>query len=252
MRMKLIGLACCVILLLAGCATSPPIPSFETKRGDRVGLLVDIGDGPLHTHIGTTVFNNFEKKYPYQWRLDSTVAEVLRTTLSKSGFTVVDLENEGIRYNDVTPLVIGDGEKWKVAPGKENTVRELAERKVLKAVVVVKEARVMTALECAGGPCSEHYANASGLYTRSFLGLTRYKAVAGFALNVYVLNPPADISRADPLRTMMRMPAIPLGNYPTPANFEQITEAELLPVRDAILKFSEQMAAEIAKALNPK
>jgi hypothetical protein len=110
----------------------------------------------------------------------------------------------------------------------------------------------MTALECAGGPCSERYANASGLYTRSFLGLTRYNAVAGFALNVYVLNPPADISRADPLRSMMRMPAIPLGNYPAPANFEQITEAELLPVRDAILKFSEQMAAEIAKALNPK
>ncbi len=69
MRMKLIALACCLVLVLAGCATSLPIPSFETKHGDRVGLLVDIGDVPSHTHIGTTVFNNFERKYPYQWRL---------------------------------------------------------------------------------------------------------------------------------------------------------------------------------------
>ena len=250
--MKVVGLAWCLTLVLAGCATSPPIPSFEIQRGDRVGVLVDIGDGPVHTHIGTTAFNNFEKKYPYQWRLDTTVAEVLGHSLAKSGLTVVDLEKEGVGYSDVTPLVVGDGEKWKVAPGKENTVQELANRKGLKAVAVIKEARVMTALECAGGPCSERYANASGLYTRSFLGVTRYHAVAAFALNVYVLNPPADISRADPLRTMMRMPAIALGNYPAPRNFEQITEAEFLPVREAILKFSEQMAAEIAKALNPK
>src|SRR6266446_5740584 len=127
--MRSIGLACVVMLVLSGCATSPPIPSFETKRGDRVGILVDIGDGPVHTHIGTTVFNNFEKKYLYRWNLDSAVAEVLKNSLSKSGFAVVDLENEGLRYSDVTPLVVGDGEKWKVAPGKENTVRELAERK---------------------------------------------------------------------------------------------------------------------------
>jgi hypothetical protein len=250
--MRYIGLACLFILTLAGCATSPPIPSFETKRGDRVGVLVDIGDGLVHTHIGTTVFNNFEKKYPYRWNLDSAVAETLKSSFSKSGFAVVDLENEGLRYSDVTPLVVADGEKWKVAPGKENTVRDLAERKGLKAVIVVKETRVMTALECAGGPCSERYANASGMYTRSFLGFTRYNAVAAFGLNVYVLDPLADIAKADALRTMMRMPAIPLATYPVPANFEQLTETELLPVRDAILKFSDHMGTEIAKALNPK
>lgn len=250
--MRLIVLACFFALVLAGCATSPPVPSFETKRGDRVGLLVDIGDGPLHTHIGTTVFNNFEKKYPYKWNLDSAVTVALTNSLSKAGFTVIDLENEGVRYGDITSLIVGEGGKWKVVPGKENTVRELVERKSLKAVVLVKETRVMTALECAGGPCSERYANASGMYTRSFLGLTRYNAVAAFGLNVYMLNPLADISKADPLRTMMRIPAIPLGNFAAPANFEQITEAELVPVRDAILKFSDRMAAEIAVALNPK
>lgn len=62
--MRYIGLACLFILTFAGCATSPPIPSFETKRGDRVGVLVDVGDGLVHTHIGTMVFNNFEKEIP--------------------------------------------------------------------------------------------------------------------------------------------------------------------------------------------
>ena len=249
---RLISLVFLATLVLAGCATTAPIPSFETRRGDRVGILVDIGDGPVHTHIGTTVFANFEKKYPYKWDLDSALAERLSNSLTTAGFTVINLENEGVRYSDVTPLVVGDGERWKVAPGKENTVRQLAEGKRLRAVVVVKETRVMTALECAGGPCSERYANASGMYTRSFLGATRYNAVAAFGVNVYVLNPLADTAKVDPLRTMLRMPAVALPRHPAPADFEQITEAELLPVRDAVLKFSDKMAEEIAKTLNPK
>ena len=252
MQMRSNGLVCLAMLVLAGCVTPPPIPSFETKRGDRVGILVDIGDDAVHTHIGTTVFNNFEKKYAYRWNLDSAVAEVLKNSLSKSGFVVLDLEDEGLRYGDVTPLVVTDGEIWRMAPGKENTVRELTERKSLKAVVVVKETRVMTALECGAGPCSERYANASGMYTRSFFGRTRYNAVAAFSLNVYVLEPLADLARTGALRTMMRIPAIPLANYPAPANFQELREHELFSVRDAILRFSEQMATEIVKALNPR
>lgn len=249
--MQSTGLVLFATLVLAGCAATPPVPTFETKRGDRVGLLVEIGEGPLHTHVGTTVFNNFEKKYPHQWNLDAAVTDVLRKSLSSAGFAVVDLESEGVHYADVVPLVVADGEKWKLAPGKESLVRELIDRKNLRAAVVLKETRVMTALECSGGPCSERYANASGMYTRSFLGATRYNAVAAFSVSVYVLDPPTDLAKVDPLRTMMRIPAVPLGNYPKPVNFDNITEAEFGPVRDAIVRFTEQLGTEIAKRLNP-
>src|SRR5438093_12025918 len=103
-----------VALLLAGCATAPEIPSIETKRGDRVGIVVEIAqEGPVHSHIGTTVFNNFNKKYPYSWNLDAGVAEALARALTAAGLTPVNLEAEGLRYADVTPLVVGEGDKWK-------------------------------------------------------------------------------------------------------------------------------------------
>lgn len=249
---RAIGLLTFIMLVLSGCASEPVVPSVETKRGDRVGLLVDLGEGPLHTHAGTIVFNNFEKKYPYRWNLDAAAADALSKALSAAGFTVVNLENEGMSHAAVGTLLVADGEKWKVAPGKEQLVRDLLDRKGLKALIALKETRVMTALECAGGPCTERYANASGLYTRSFLGSTRYHAVAAYGLNVYLLAPLADLAKGDPLRTILRMPVVPIGSYPAPVKFDSLTEAELAPARGAVLSFTQQIGVEVARALNPK
>jgi hypothetical protein len=249
---RTVGLLTFITLVLSGCASEPLVPSVETKRGDRVGLLVDLGEGPTHTHVGTTAFNNFEKKYPYRWNLDAAVAETLSKALSAAGFTVVNLENEGMSHAGVGTLLVADGEKWKVAPGKEELVRELLDRKGLKAVIALKETRVTTALECAGGPCTERQASASGLYTRSFLGSTRYHAVAAYGLNVYMLAPLADLAKGDPLRTILKMPVVPMDSYPAPAKFDSLTEAELAPARGAVLSFTQQIGAEVARAMNPK
>ena len=250
--MRLTVLISIAALFIAGCATSPPLPKIESTRGDRVGVLVEIGDNPSHTHIGTTVFNNFAKKYPYKWNLSSDVMRTVEQTVRNSGFTAVDLRAEGIQYSDVSGLIQAAGENWQITSGKEDALRRLRDQLHLKALLVLKETRVMTALECAGGPCSERYADASGLYTRSFFGLTRYNAVAAYQWNVFVLDPVADAAKADPLRSMLRIPATPLPGFKDPANFENLTEAEFSPVRDAILRFTEIASAEAIKTLNAK
>lgn len=250
--MRIAALIAISALLFAGCSSSPPLPTIESKRGDRIGVLVDIGDSPTHTHVGTTVFNNFTKKYPYAWNLNSEIARTVHQAIRNSGLTPVDLRLEGIQYADVSELIQAFGEKWQVGSGKEEAVRRLRDQLKLKALLVLKEGRVMTALECAGGPCSERYADASGLYTRSFFGSTRYHAVAAFHWNFFVLDPVADAAKADPLRSMLRIPATPLLAYKDPATFDNLTEPELSPVRDAIVRFSESAVAEILKILNTK
>lgn len=250
--MRIAALISITALFIAGCATSPPLPKIESSRGDRIGVLVEAGDNPSHAHIGTTVFNNFSKKYPYNWNLRSEVTRTIEQTVRNSGFTAVDLRAEGINYADVSGLIQGTGEKWQITSGKEETMRRLREQLRLKAVLVLKETRVMTALECAGGPCSERYADNSGLYTRSFFGLTRYNAVAAYQWNVFVLDPVADAAKADPLRSMLRIPSTPLSGFKDPADFENITEAEFAPVREAILRFTEVASNEAVKALNVK
>lgn len=251
-KMRIVAFTWITTLFIAGCATSPPLPQIETKLGDRIGVFVEVGDSPSHTHIGTTVFNNFTKKYPYKWNLNSDVTDTIKGTLTKAGFTTVDLKAEGIRYSDVAEFIQPSGETWKLTTNKDETVRQLRDQLGLKAFLVLKESRVMTALECSGGPCSERYADASGLYTRSFFGMTRYNAVAAFKWNVFVLGPLADTTKADPLKSMLRIPAVALPEFQDPTNFDILTEAEFSPVRNAILKFTETVSVEATKSLNPR
>ena len=237
---------------LAGCATAPPLPKIESLRGDRIGVLVEVSGNPTHTHVGTTVFNNFVKKYPYQWNLGAEVRRIIERSVNEAGFTVVDLRQEGFDYQKVAGLIQTTGGKWQVAAGKEEVVRQLREQHKLKALIVVKDAPVMASLECSGGPCTARYVDHSGLYTRSVFGYTSYRAVAAFPWNVYVLDSVADISLAEPLRPMLGEPSYFLRSFKSPANFENLTEAEFQPVREGILSFTQEAFKAVVKVLNVK
>lgn len=238
--------------LLTGCVTSPPLPTIETTRGDRIGVLVEGGNTPTHSHVGTTVFNNFVKKYDYNWNLRAEVVSIVQRSITSAGYTPVDLQSEGVRYSDVEGLIKPAGDKWEVSKGKDEILRRLRTDLRLKAIVVLKEGRVMTVLECTGGPCSERYADGPGLYTRSFLGMTNYSAVAAYQWNVFVLDSPADTAKADPLRSIVRMPATHIRGFKSPADFDNITEVEFGPVHEAVLTFVEGASAAAVKTLNSK
>jgi hypothetical protein len=149
-------------------------------------------------------------------------------------------------------LIQAAGETWRIVPGKEEAVRRLKERHRLKALVVVKEERVLAALECGGGPCNERYAEASGLYTRGIFGLTRYTAVAAFRWNVFVLDPVADIAQAAPLRSPLQIPGIPMPDFQDPRDFKNLTEGEFAPARAAVLRFVATVSGDAVKVLGAK
>lgn len=237
-------------IFLAGCATAPSLPQVQLHRGDRIGVLVDSGDTPSHSHIGTTVFNNFNKQYPYNWNLRAGVSDAVSKSFGAEGLVVVDLAKEGLNYSDLSNLIAPVHDEWKVARRKEAIYHRLSEQMGLKAVVILKEGHVTTALECYGGPCAERFADASGLYTRSMLGMTHYYAVAAYRWNVYVLNPAADIAAVNPLRETLYIPAKVIPKFAEPAKFDNITEAELAPVREAVIKLVELNATEAARSLN--
>lgn len=180
------------------------------------------------------------------------MSRVVQQSVKSSGFEAIDLNAAGIQYSDVAGLIKANSEQWQVTPGKEDTVRRLREQLKLKALVVIKEERVLAALECAGGPCAERYADTSGLYTRSFFGITRYNAVAAFKWNVFVLDPITNTAGVDSMREILRIPATPLPGFKDPATFDKLTEAEFVPVRDAILRFTEVTTTEAMKTLNGK
>lgn len=250
--MRLIVIGFLAAFFLSGCATSPEMPKIATNRGDRVGLLVDVGDNLSHMHVGTTVFSNFSKRYDYNFNLQSDVTRTIEKSLRDAGLVAVDLRSAGLSHADLSGLIQITDEKWQIAAGKESVAQRLRNELGLKAVLVLKEARVLAALECFGGPCTERYMDASGMFTRSFMGATGYSAIAAYRWNVFVLDPVADTARTDTFRKITGIPAIRLRDFNTPADLNNLTERELAPIRDAILKLTEDATVEAVKTLNVK
>jgi hypothetical protein len=115
----------------------------------------------------------------------------------------------------------------------------------LKALIVVKEKRVI-ALSESGGEASAGWvghAEATGLFTRTEFWRLRCLAVVACQWNVYWLDPPADLALARPLSEMLEVPSERLRAFERPLDFENLTELELEPVRHQVLAIIDQTAS---------
>ncbi len=240
------------ILLISGCASVPPIPQLETKYGDRIGVFVEIGPRPTHTHIGTTIFNNFAKEYPYDWQLEAALTEGISKTLKNAGYTAVNLKDTGLQYPQVAKLIVASEGKWQIAPGKEKRLQQLRDDMGLRALFVLKESPVTAAMECGAYGCTFFKAQTSGVYTRSFFGFTNYYSVAAIDWGVFVLNPLVDLAQGEKLGEMLRIPSVPFFGHSDPGNFDNITEADFSSIREDIVRFSVGVTYETIRSLNQK
>lgn len=252
--MRLLLLACIALTtLLSGCATSPPpTPAIELKRGDRVGILVETSDTLTHTHIGTTVFNNFSTPYPYDMALKSKVHQIVEQAFKSAGLQAVNLSDAGVRSVDLAGLVELSGNQWRTGQGKEATLTRLKNDLNLKAVLTIRTERALAMVECTGGPCNFRFVNAPGLFTRSLFGPTRYFAVAAYQWNLYALDPVVDLARVKPLVDTVYMPSTELRGFTDPVDFKKLTAEELIPVRDGILESVQTAATVAVQSLNVK
>ncbi|TFZ08089.1 hypothetical protein [Ramlibacter humi] len=234
--------------LLAGCATAPPAPQVAIARGERIGVFVSGGDTLRHSHVGTTVFNNFSASYPAPG-LQADVQQTLIQAVTRAGFVPVDLRAQGVSREELDGLVQAANGQWQVAPGREGTLARLRNDLKLKAVLAATEGRTMADLECAGGPCSERYIDGPGLYSRSILGLSKYLAVAGYRWNVYTLDTPADLAQTNPLRGELRYQTVLMRDFKEPADFKQLGAPELAVIRRGVVQAVEGAGAQSLRAI---
>jgi hypothetical protein len=113
-----VWLALALSLLLSACATTyvPPTPSMNLPAKTKIGVLVVAGDNVNHSHIGTTVFNNFNTSYPFQWQMSNSIFDTLKAQLERpERFEVVDqMESDAIATSELcrsagSKLAIYDG-----------------------------------------------------------------------------------------------------------------------------------------------
>lgn len=239
------------VAVLSGCSglkPPAPVPSYSLAPGARVGVFVQIRKNPTHTHIGTTVFNNFSNSMPYEWDLHEQVERVLVSGLKSKNLEVINLRDEGkLSAADLSSLIVARDDLWVPGVGKESIVSKLRDMD-LAAVVFVRETESLAALECAGGPCSVFMTPGHGLFTRSFMGLTRRYAVAAFETNLYVLDTYVDVATCQEMQQLDNEKSVAIDSFPY-QDFKNLSASELQPVYAAILAHMKKLSDEAVRVL---
>ncbi|MGY6555449.1 MAG: hypothetical protein ACXIUM_13110 [Wenzhouxiangella sp.] len=245
-----------IILLLAvlsGCASNFPKPDFTIADSARIGYFVELDRHPVHSHVGTTVFNNFTTTYEDEdWPLAELARQTLVDQLSLEGMIPVDLAGLGFELSDFNGLVRRNGQQWQAGPGKEETLNRLKLEQQLAAIVVVRPlGRHVVSLECSNLGCNNRWADGMGLFTRGFMGLLSFEAVPGMDLSIVVFDPLFDLALHRPLldyRTVNGN-SVALRQVPRPDEFRELQTEDLLPVRAAIEQRIEEIMHKTALAL---
>ena len=239
------------MLLLQGCVSYPPAPDYEIKKGEKIGVWVDAGNQVTHTHVGNTVFNNFEKNYDLNWHLSEDISGNLKQKLTSAGFDYVEISNQDFKYEDLNGLIHPENGHWEINASKQSVYKKLQDVG-LKGIIVVKEKPVTALLECAGGPCSDWTTPNSGLFTRSIFFSTFYRPVAALDANIFLLNPLADLSKGNAFQDVQKLRSANLRNYKSPADFKNLTSDEWLPIESAIKDYINKMTSSAVESLSHK
>lgn len=232
-------------IVVAGCASTyvPPTTGYKAPQQSKIGVLVVAKENPSHTHVGTTIFNNFSKEYEYDWQLKENIFKIFEDKIeSGTTYDVVDISNL-VSESDTLTFVDVVNKEW-VFNEKSASTREKLIAEGITAVVIIKETSTLAAMECGMYGCSEHYSQGYGLFTRSFLGLDNYMASASFAISIETIDKPVDITRLEHVKETQTYLAKhkPLEDFADPADFENMTEEELAPVKAALIEYFDNLA----------
>lgn len=252
--MKKFILLLIVVLFASGCATRfiPPVEKVELPTTTKVGVFIDVGNHPTHTHIGTTIFNNHVKHYPYNWQLKQAIFDNIKTEIElQTGFEVVLLNPPTITDIAELDFVSVQDKKWAYIE-RTTALRESLIAQGILATIAIKETRTLAELNCSQYGCTEFYSEGVGLFTRSFFGMDRYYASSSFEINAEILDPAIDLVVLNELweMTLYSGKNNRLENFAEPKDFKNITEQEMLAVKEGVLDYIKKVASQIAQYLN--
>jgi hypothetical protein len=145
-------------LLLSACASTyvPPTPSLNLPAKTKIGVLVVAGDNVNHSHIGTTIFNNFNTSYPYQWRMSDSIFDTLKAQLERpERFEVVDLSKWNRMPLQPLNFVEVRDKNWQFTM-EQDLLRKRLLAEGIQVVISVFETPSLAYLECGNYGCNEY------------------------------------------------------------------------------------------------
>ncbi len=245
--------------LLAGCATLgyPPVPDYQIEPQARVGFYIDgIGGNPIHSHVGTTIFNNFTKMYDQIWPLEEHAIASLKAEAVRHSLVAVDLRGAGLDGEVLAALMTTSSEGWEYTPEGADLAARIVDEHRLDAVVVMRglERHQVTYI-CGYGGCQSTSAEGMGVLSRGMFGHLNFSAVPAIAMQVYVLEPRVNLARYGALAEQLRVNQNTVnlrGKVERPDDLKELDEDLLATVREALEQRIEELIDSVFEMLmNP-
>ena len=182
-----VGLLLSILMLFSGCITQPKVPEYTINQVDKIGYIIEESGDVYHGHMGTTVFNNFEKSYAYNWHLENEIESLIKKNVKRD---VISLREKGVTFAEVEDLIVAEEGKWVIK--KSEAYQKLKNELGLKALLIIhqNDTYVFTGRDPV-------FMQRSGLASHHLLGLKRYFAVSAYNCDLYLLNPTAVVRQKD-------------------------------------------------------
>lgn len=233
-----------ILLLITGCVNQPDIPEYHLNKNDKIGYIVESSGDVYHAHMGTTIFNNMEKTYKYNWKLEKSIKDSLEKNVHRK---LINLSKYNIKYSDIKDMIIAKDGKWIIS--KKDAYKKLLNKLHLKGVILATQET--TYVVTGRDPI---VMKKSGLASHNFIGLKRYFAVSAYDFNLYLLQPKAVIRVKESLKSEMIYDSLITSSqgssgFRKPENIDNITQNEMKTVRERVVKLINDGITNIDKYL---
>jgi len=238
--MKKIGvvIGLLVMIVMSGCVKQPEIPKYHFNKSDRIGYVIEPSGNVYHSHMGTTIFNNYDQELSYSWTLEKDIQKALGKNVKRS---MINLRKHGISSNDIKDMIVAENGKWVVK--KEASYKKLFNELHLKAVLLVSQED--TYVSTGRDPI---VMKSSGIASHSLLGLDRYFAVSAYQYNLYLLKPDAvvrvdNVQRSEIIYDTLLTEFQEKSGFKKPVDDEKMTQKELNSVKKKVIQYIDEGAA---------
>lgn len=156
--------------MLSACATLQPPEIYNYEKGSTIGIVNLLPKTLKHYHIGTTIFNNFEKEFPVSWDLPGDLNTELQSKCNALGYKTVIINPSVPLFESNRPLTTVKENKLVIDPAAVPALQELVKQYGIDLLFVLRP---------AVGPVFVPNTNINvsgyGLVTRNFLFIGQAK-----------------------------------------------------------------------------
>lgn len=223
----LLVLLLCIISVtqIAGCSMTP-LKKIPVDTSARVGIVIgDFSDKLTHTHIGTTVFANFDDQYPLGFDIRKYVGDRAEQKLVQMGYSAKMLALDAAEYKTLLGTIRTS--QWdstdSLAPDAAATLSSLGSKYGVDLILVYFSSKGTVYLGPASADAGDY-----GLFSRSALNLDIFMGYSFLHFLAFHVIPPA--LNAD--GWYLGNP--PIKDFPMPGDFRHLSDEELDIVRGTI------------------